>query len=165
MKKFYIIATIATAILAAGGAKENFEEVKQSSRLNGGQAAELVEADPEFLNSYISGLYSWLVQFDQAYEGHDDFGLASIFYITDVMGQDIVFGGQHWGMFDYTHQYWGQQYVRPRQIWSNFYTLIANANEIIGMIDSNTNIEKFSIMSAAPSIAVIISAGNGKNRR
>lgn len=133
MKK-YIFAAIATIVLAAGCAKENFENVQQSSRLSGAQAAEIVEADPSFLNSYISGLYSWLVQYNQVGSSgsvHDDFGLMSIFWTTDVMGQDIVFGGQHWGMDDYVHDYWQEEYRRARQYWTNFYTLIANANEII----------------------------------
>ena len=133
MKKYLYIA-IATALIATGCAKENFENIRQSGSLSGEQAAEIVEADPGFLNSYISGLYSWLVQYNQVGANanvHDDFGLASIFWTTDVMGQDIVFGADHWGGDDYIHDYWQEKYRRARQFWICFYTLIANANEII----------------------------------
>ena len=145
MKK-YIVLAIATAILATGCAKENFENIRQSGRLSGEQAAEIVEADPDFLSSYVSGLYSWLVQYKQVgststSSAHDDFGLASIYFITDSMGQDIVYADQHWGQYDYLHDFFKQDERRAFQIWTCFYTLIANANEIINFFgeDDPTN--------------------------
>jgi len=130
MRKIFL--TIATASMLFVSCSKEFDNVEQTSRLSGSQASELVEEDPEFLSSYVSGLASWLVQFNMVGNGgHDDFGLKSIDYVTDVMGMDIVLGAQHWGVYDYLHDYWLENYARPRQIWTCFYTLINNSNEII----------------------------------
>ena len=40
---------------------EDAFNVDSTGNLTGTKAAEMVETDPEFLASYVSGLYSWMV--------------------------------------------------------------------------------------------------------
>ena len=129
MKKYLI--TLAAGLVALTSCQKSFD-VEYTSYLTGSNASQMVSEDPTFLNSYVQGIYSWMVSALQTYDGHDDFGYMSIGMIGDFMGQDIAFGGQrNWGAFDYEFSYGGALYVRVAQFWSQFFTMINNANAII----------------------------------
>lgn len=129
MKKFLIL--IAAGLLAAVSCEDSFD-VKYTGYLTGSSASDMVEEDPTFLNSYVQGLYTWMITPGISYNGHDDFGFLSCTMCTDFMGVDIALNGtQNWGYFDYMFQYGGAIYVRSYQMWSEFFTLINNANTII----------------------------------
>lgn len=129
MKKFLTILTIGLFSLSAC---ESSFDVDYSGYLTGSNASEMVEKDPAFLQSYVSGLYTWMVTPGSAYDGHDDFGFMACTMLTDFMGQDVVLDGtQNWGVFDYQFTYGGALYVRSYQMWTQFFTLINNANAII----------------------------------
>ena len=132
-KKIFITA----ALLAAVSCQESFN-VEDTGNFSGSQAAGLVEEDPAFLNSYIQGLYSYMVSYgNYNYDGHDNFGFLSCTMVTDFMCHDIVLAGtQNWGWFDYTYQYNGADYVRAYQQWANYFTLINNSNEIINFFEA-----------------------------
>ena len=129
MKKYLI--TLAAGLVALTSCQKSFD-VEYTSYLTGSNASQMVSEDPAFLNSYVQGIYSWMVTALSTYDGHDDFGYMSIGMIGDFMGQDIAFGGQrNWGAFDYEFSYGGALYVRVAQFWSQFFTMINNANAII----------------------------------
>ncbi len=130
MKKIFII--LATALLALVSCEKSFD-VKYTSQLTGSNAAAMVENDPTFLDSYVQGLYGAMVEFGAGgSSNHDDYGIMSVFTNTEYMGGDIVLSGtQNWGLYDYMFDYRAFNYSRPYQLWSTFYTLIANANIII----------------------------------
>lgn len=129
MKKNLIL--LAAGLIAAVSCEKSFD-VKYTGYLTGSSASQMVEDDPEFLNSYVQGLYSWMITPGVAYSGHDDFGFLSCTMCTDFMGLDVVLDGtQNWGSFDYQFSYGGAIYVRSYQMWSEFFTLINNSNAII----------------------------------
>ena len=75
-----------------------------------------------------------MVTYSQTGSGsHDDFGYMSSLHATDLMCEDVVMGGSHW--FNYDHQLDNNQetFRRVRCHWTNFYTMIAKANEIISL--------------------------------
>ncbi len=131
MKK-YRISFIIPMLLLAASCEKSFD-VENSSYISGSQTTQLVTDDPSFLNTYIQGLYTYMVEFgNYNYSGHDNFGFLSCTMITDFMGQDMVLDGtQNWGVYDYQYDYGMADYIRPYQLWANYYTLINNANEII----------------------------------
>ena len=131
MKKY--IAILASSLLVLSACQKQFEDVPMTSSLTGSAAAALVEQDPAFLSSYVSGFYSYMVQFNTAgNKGHDDFGYLSLGMIGDIMCQDIAVNGSwNWGTYDINHDYGAENWVRCYQYWNFFYTLIAKANEVI----------------------------------
>lgn len=137
MKKSILI--LLTALVAATACEKSFE-ADNTSYLSGEKAITMVENDPEFLASYVSGFYSWMVAPLQTYSGHDDFGFLSCTMIAEFMCGDIAMGGgQHFGMYDYIHEYCGYEYVRCRQLWGQFYTLINNANAVIDFFEQGVD--------------------------
>lgn len=139
MKKYLLI--LAAGLIAATSCEESFN-VQSSSYLTGSNASQMVEDDPEFLSSYVQGLYTWMITPGVAYSGHDDFGFLACTMCTDFMGQDIVLDGtQNWGAFDYQFTYGGAIYVRAYQMWSEFFTLINNANAIIDFFTADSEPE------------------------
>lgn len=130
MKKIYII--LAAALIALVSCEDSFD-VKYTSQLTGSNAAAMVEADPTFLDSFVQGLYGAMCAYGAGgSSNHDDYGIMSVFTNTEYMGGDVVlWGTQNWGLYDYMFDYRAFNYSRPYQLWSTFYTLIANANIII----------------------------------
>lgn len=136
MKKY--IAILSAAVLFFASCEDQFA-VQDTSRLDGTTAAGLIEDDPEFLSSYVSGLYSYMV----AYGGsHDSFGHASIGYVLDMMGLDVAINGTwNWGTYDINHDYGAKDWRRTSYFWSSYFTLINKSNEIIDFFgeDDPTN--------------------------
>lgn len=132
MKRITVI--FLSAALALSSCSKMFD-VDATGNLTGSKAAQMVESNPEFLYSYVSGLYSWMVTPFTVYSGHDDGGFLICTMLTDFMGQDIVLAGtENWGQFDYNFDYGMEQYIRTYQFWTQFYTLINNANTILDYI-------------------------------
>lgn len=126
MKKY--IAILSAAVIALSSCEKSFD-VPNTGYLTGSTAAQLVEDDPDFLSSYVGGMYSFLVEYGGS---HDNFGLMSIGYDLDMMGQDIaILGSWNWGTYDINHDFGLYTYRRPNQLWSTNFTLINKANEII----------------------------------
>ena len=71
MKK--TILSLCALVTLAVSCEKNFE-ADSTSYLSGEKAIKMVENDPEFLSSYVSGFYSWMVATLTTYDGHDDFG-------------------------------------------------------------------------------------------
>lgn len=126
MKKIFL--TLSAAALALVACDKQFDVVS-SGNLSGEQASQMVEADPDFLASYVNGLYSYMV----AYQGdHDAYGFLSNQAMLDLMGEDIAVGGTlNWGKFDISHSYGGYEYAHTAYQWNCYYTMISKANEII----------------------------------
>lgn len=135
MKKYIAIFSVALLAVFSASCTKEFENVQNTSRLTGTEAAEMVEQDPSFLSSYINGLYSWMVAFNTVGSSsgpHDDFGHLSIGMIGDLMGQDIAIAGSwNWGTYDINHDYGQSNWTRPLQFWNFYYTLIKQCNDII----------------------------------
>ena len=57
-----------SAALALSSCSKMFD-VDSTGNLTGSKAAQMVEKEPEFLFSYVSGLYSWMVTPFTVYSG------------------------------------------------------------------------------------------------
>lgn len=132
MKKTLIF--IASAVIALSSCEKGFE-TEYSSALSGTQAAGMVEEDPDFLLSYVNGMYSYMVQYNTvgaSSNQHDDYGFLSMLQDMELMGQDVALcGTMNWGSYDYELDYGQDIYIKARKHWGFYFTLIAKANEII----------------------------------
>ncbi|MGN0188339.1 MAG: RagB/SusD family nutrient uptake outer membrane protein [Candidatus Cryptobacteroides sp.] len=132
MKNIFLCASV---LVLAVSCSDKYFDVDMTDYLTGNKAADMVDNDPEYLSSYVQGLYSQMVQFNAGNTGgreHDDFGMLSCLMIGDWMAGDIVLHGMSsWGVDDYRFDYRNSNYKRPYQFWSTFYTLINNSNTII----------------------------------
>ena len=112
---------------------------------------EEIELDPE---QALADIWLWMVTFNQTGSGaHDDFGYMGSLHATDMMCEDIVMGASHW--FNYDHQLDNNQenYRRVRCHWTNYYGMIAKANEIISLYpDGGNTIDKKGWLGQAQAI-------------
>lgn len=142
------LISVLTAAFMAVSCSEKYFDVDSTDYLTGENAAQMVENDPEYLSSYISGLYSFMVQYNAGGTSgneHDDFGFISCTMVGDWMAGDVVLhGSRGWGMYDYAFDYRNFNYKRPFQIWSTFYTLINNANTVIDFFQPGTDPQNIS---------------------
>lgn len=131
MKKYISLLAIGALALTLASCEKEFE-VKNTGTLTGSDAAEIVEADPSFLSSYVNGFYAWLVTNSSSNGAHDNYGLLSVVENTDLMCQDIVISGSwNWGTYDINQDYGAENWARTLDFWNIFYTLIKNNNEVI----------------------------------
>lgn len=80
-------AIVAMAFASCG---EDFLNGENQQYVDSETASEVLEADPEFVDSYTSGLWSWMVTFGTTSTSHDDFSLASVLHSTDMGGEDMT---------------------------------------------------------------------------
>lgn len=128
--KFYNKLTIGLAALAMTFASCSDEYINGENQrsLEAETASEIIADDPTFVDSYISGIWSWMSAY--AYD-HDVFGVTSILHATEMMGEDLVMYNVNWFIHDYNQIYRLEPYVRTYYFWTIFYTMISKANEII----------------------------------
>lgn len=139
MKK--ILFVIAAALIAAVSCEKHFE-VTNTGNPSGEDMAAKVEQDPSFMYSYVSGLYSWLVEPGKGTGGHDDYGYLSVLLNLEYMGHDIAMNGtQNWGLYDYIHDYGLDEWGRVYEPWTCFFTLITKCNEVIDLIPAGEDPE------------------------
>lgn len=130
--QYIIIAILSISVLASCG--EEFMETEYTSYLDSETASKLIETDPDALNAYMLGAFSFMVQYNvTGGDAHDDFSHMSVMHSTDLMGQDIVLSSAHWFNYDYKHDNHEFNYRRTRVDWSTYYTIVAKANEIMDL--------------------------------
>jgi hypothetical protein len=66
---------------------------------------------------------------------HDQFGVKTVDLVVDLMGEDIAVEKYHWFGTDYRLENRGATDQRPLYVWSLFYRIIYNVNEVINQID------------------------------
>lgn len=127
-----LIIVFSALILASCG--ESFMEVDNTSYINSETASKLVAKDPDMLDVYMLGAFSYLVKFNiSGNDAHDDFSHMSVLHSTDLMGQDIVLSASHWFGYDYEHDDREFNYRRTIVNWLTYYSTIDKANEIIDL--------------------------------
>lgn len=77
-------------------------------------------------------------------ERQDDYGIPSIWIISDMCGEDVIAWG---GWYTFVYNYWGETQAgifRSSQLWTFHYRLINNVNSILANVDkcSGTDQEK-----------------------
>lgn len=123
-------AIVAMAFASCG---EDFLNGENQQYVDSETASEVLEADPEFVDSYTSGLWSWMVTFGTTSTSHDDFSLASVLHSTDMGGEDMTMFSNSWFIYDYELDNRLYNYRRTNVNWTTFYTMIAKANEILDL--------------------------------
>lgn len=128
MKFYKYIAASLLAVAGLTSCGDSFlEDVEYSENLDAESAAEAAGKNPDV---FLNGLWSYMV----TYEGnHDVFGYMSVMLATNVMSEDIALSGSHWFIYDYQFDNRMYNYRRTSSMWTNFYTYIAKANEIISL--------------------------------
>ncbi len=128
----YLTVSVLASVLVLSSCSDEFTNVKNTAYLDANTAAEIAASDPDALDSYLLGAFSYLVQFDvSGNSAHDDFSHMSVLHSTDMMGNDIAMSASHWFNYDYQHDNHEFNYRRTLVDWTTYYTTIAKANEII----------------------------------
>lgn len=140
MKKVLVLITA----LALYSCSDDFLDNGNKQLVSQQQINELAESNPEALltitESVLSGNDIFLNDFNTAGNGniHDDFGLKSIDFGLDLVGNDVVQVVNHW--FGRYYNYTGR--TEPSRItdmiWKFYYKVIFNCNTIIRFIPSTT---------------------------
>ena len=125
---------IAAGMIALAGltsCNDSFLETEYTEYLDEEAAAEAASKNPDV---FLNGMWSWMVTYSQTGSGaHDDFGYMGSLHATDMMSGDIAMASSHWFNYDYQMDNHQEAYRRTRCHWLNFYTMIAKANDIIGL--------------------------------
>lgn len=128
--KYFAAGLFAAASLTA--CSESFlEDIEYTDALDEESAAEAAGKNPDV---FLNGAWSWMVTYSQTNSSsHDDFGYMGSLHATDMMGQDICMGSAHWFSNDYLMDNNLEAYRRTSCHWTNYYTMIAKANEILSL--------------------------------
>ena len=128
MKFYKYIAASVLAVAGLTSCGDSFlEDVEYTENLDSESAAEAAGQNPDV---FLNGMWSYMV----TYEGsHDVFGYMSVMLATNVMSEDIALSGSHFFIYDYQFDFRMYNYRRTSSMWTNFYTYIAKANEIISL--------------------------------
>lgn len=140
--KYFSVLLLSVTFASCG---EDFLTDRSSQTVTPDQIAEEAKKDPEnALGSQVNGLYTnWnfnIVLNSDNIMGHMNTGFSGIMQLGDVMSNDVSLSlgnGDPWA-FDHTLDYYQEQYVRARQPWLFFYTIIKGANEIIPLVSDDS---------------------------
>ena len=123
----YIAAAFIALTLSVSCGKE-FLDGEQTRYLTATEVGEIAAEDPD---GFLNGMWAHLV--DMYNTSHDAFGHMSVMLSTDMTGQDMLYDYSHWFSYDYQFDNRMFNYRRTNVNWWTYYTLIAKANEIIGL--------------------------------
>ena len=144
---------IAAGMIALAGltsCNDSFLDTEYTQYLDQEAAAEAGDKNP---NMFLNGIWSWMVSYSQTNSGaHDDFGYMGSLHATDMMSEDIVMASSHWFNYDYQLDNHQEAYRRTRCHWLNYYTMIAKANDIIGLYPEATTATAKSLLGQAQAI-------------
>lgn len=122
--KYMSVALVLAAALAS--CSKDFLDAEDYSVLTPDEAGKVAAKNAD---SYLNGIWSANVDATD----HDEFGLMSTLLYFEFMTEDIAFSDLTWFQYDYDLDYRLEQWIRPRTVWSLFYTNISRANEIISL--------------------------------
>lgn len=113
------------------------EVVEPTGYLTETKKNELFEADPaSLLGASVTGMYNNLMSFVETDLSHNYFGQKSFDYLTSLMGNDMVMTGRYaMSIYHYYLDYWQHNYAPTANRWAEYYTAIKDANNILDMID------------------------------
>jgi hypothetical protein len=123
---------------------EDYLEVTPSATITADRLQELGDESPEafmeVVRPQVTGLYSWMIQYDSMERGqsvrHSDFGHLSVMLTTDLMNEDMLQNTSNYGWFYNSYDltlrpdYMSVDVFMP---WNYYYKLIKNANDIISL--------------------------------
>lgn len=126
-------------LLAITSCKKEFLETNPSDQA----PTQLVFASTDGAYVALNGLYR--AEYTVYGAGHDGFAQKANDLVSDLMGNDMVVNSQGYGWFNPEYRYTAQATTvtngRSDMIWSYYYFLISNANNIIANIDAASGAE------------------------
>lgn len=137
-----IKAIVLVLLISLASCNDEYLETDYTTGISESELKELIKEDPQKLKALVNGLYSFMVEYQNG-GSHDSFNFTAMLHATDMMCQDISQPVSHYFSWDYLHQYRSAPFVRTAYIWNTFYTLIANANRTIGLMELMDSEDEF----------------------
>lgn len=141
IKKYLTMGFVA---LGLASCSSDYLDTEYTHYLDAETAGEAAAKNPDV---FLNGMWSYAVEYQGS---HDSFGIMSTLLKKEVMTEDIAFSGSHFFIYDYQLDYRLEQYVRPADDWSLFYTQISQANDIISTFPNGaTTVEEKGLLGQA----------------
>lgn len=128
------------AALSLTSCGDDFLDHTPSNYVTGDQLADEAQKNPEkVLQTTLDGVYTNLATYHGSKQSgawaYLDCGLPAIGLTADCMSNDMSFADPNdiWYV-DHMFMMWPAPYVRPYQMWNFFYTIIKDANSIVGSL-------------------------------
>ncbi len=116
------------------------EDADVTAYLTEDQLSNVAQDDPDkTFSAAVAGMYSDMQKYYDTDMQHNYFGQKSFDYLTSLMGNDMIMTGR-FGMsfYHYLLDYWQQNYTPTNNRWKEYYRVIANANNILKLIDPSS---------------------------
>ena len=125
-------------VLLVGGLLTScIEDADVTAYLTEDQLGNVAQEDPDkAFSAAVAGMYTDMQQYVDVNMSHNYFGQKSFDYLTSLMGNDMIMTGRFaMSMYHYLLDYWQQNYTPTNNRWKEYYRVIANANNILKLID------------------------------
>jgi hypothetical protein len=137
IKNIFILIGIVSLMFTSCG--EGYLDVEPTSTITADRLKELGNESPdafiEVLQPQVTGLYSWMIQYNSAGGGgHNDFGHLGIMLITDLMNVDMLMNTSNYGWFYNSYDLSQRPNYANTDVfmsWNYYYKLIKSANDVI----------------------------------
>lgn len=129
MKRLSIIFLIIIGLSAA--CSKDFLETAPTNQISDADVFTTVAGNQTVLDGVLRDMRAFR-------SNHDQFGVKALDLAMDLMGEDMVQTSHHWFGFDYRLDNNQASYRRPSWVWSQFYRIINNVNNVIVNIDEAT---------------------------
>lgn len=116
------------------------EDADVTAYLTEDQLSNVAQDDPDkTFSAAVAGMYSDMQKYYDTDMQHNYFGQKSFDYLTSLMGNDMIMTGRFgMSLYHYLLDYWQQNYTPTNNRWKEYYRVIANANNILKLIDPNS---------------------------
>ena len=116
------------------------EDADVTAYLTEDQLGNVAQDDPDkTFSAAVAGMYSDMQQYYDTNMQHNYFGQKSFDYLTSLMGNDMIMTGRFgMSLYHYLLDYWQQNYTPTNNRWKEYYRVIANANNILKLIDPSS---------------------------
>ena len=116
------------------------EDADVTAYLTEDQLSNVAQDDPDkTFSAAVAGMYSDMQKYYDTDIQHNYFGQKSFDYLTSLMGNDMIMTGRFgMSLYHYLLDYWQQNYTPTNNRWKEYYRVIANANNILKLIDPSS---------------------------
>ncbi len=135
LNKILGLGVIGLAMATATSCSDDYLDAVNHRTLDTETAAGIMEQAPSFIDSYVSGIWSWMVTYGTTSTSHDDYAMASILHSTDMAAEDMTMFSSSWHNYDYEMSNRNYNYRRVKVNWVTLYTMVNKANEIISFFE------------------------------
>lgn len=150
MKIFKYIGIGLLTVAGLTSCSSDYLDTKYTETLDSDATADAAGRNPA---GFTNGIWSWMSTAGTTSSSHDDFSYMSVLWSTQLMTEDVAMQGSNWGLFDQQIDNRLENYRRTNVDWTVFYTLVAKANEIIGLYpDGATSDEAKGLLGQAYAI-------------